>query len=205
MLDPTVTPLFESCDYPAFAKIVGKYRHDLLNRQGNVQLGCNIISRLLARLPDSPTLRAEPVQRTVEIATALVELCHTTTDAVRDVLWFPAEEQLLDADDEVYAQFTAIRSRWEPYDGQAWESLLVTLSESVDPHLTTLTSRLFELGEVLQTLITDSADDDDAGTMLTTISEERDSAADGLQLFMDLMNPDKLVYLPEENRWVSTE
>ena len=204
MLDPTVLPLFESCDYAAFAKIVGKYRHDLLNRQGNVQLGCNIISRFLARLPDFPTLQADSVQRAGELAAGLVEQCRTTTEVVRDVLWFPMEEDLLEAEDEIATRFAAVRSRWQPYDGPAWETLLVTLNESVEPHLTNLETQLAELSEVLQTLITDNGEDGDVGALLATISQELDSAVAGFQLFKDLMNLDKLIYIPENNRWDST-
>lgn len=205
MLDPTITPLFESCDYASFAQHVGKYRHDLLNRQGNVQLGCNIISRFLARLPDSPFLEADSVQQAMALANELVEQCHTTTDAVRDVLWFPEEEQLLSADDEDYARFDALQSQWDPYDGQAWESLLISLSEAITPHVENLGSQLDELRGNVDALLAACAEDEAAATMLTTVSDELESAVDSLQGFADLMDLGKIVYIPEEDRWETTE
>lgn len=190
MIDPNIAHALDPPGYAVFASLANRYCHDILNVQGNAQLGYELTARYLKRLPETPFLDAEKAEEAASIAQELVNGCRQTTEEIREFLHFPPEDTATDH-----------QKRWQPFDVTAWEAFLAGLNAYATPRLERLDTMRSQVAALVRELHADAEGFDDLEAALVNILQELDAAQEASEHFKAYLVAENLVYDPDKNRW----
>ena len=201
MLDPTIAEALKPNSYANFANLVSSYRHDIMNKFGNVQLSHQVVLRLMQRLPDSFTLLSDTAQPALDVAEELLALSQKITDDLRDSLWFPEEDSVDETDEEMQARFVAVKDDRAPYNEQVWAELVTGLQQFLMPLIDEMQGLLADEEKALQALQEEAEDEDNVIKVVMVVISEAAEIPETFNLFRDFLDIDKLTYDPTRHYW----
>jgi hypothetical protein len=124
MAGPQLTKFLAGGDYDTFRTLVRHYNHDVANRISRITTECSIIIRIVEKIPldqvfRDPAYQAEAAPLSEE-AKALIAAVSNS----REFFWPQSDSDTLN------------QERWRPYDGGAWDAMIVEFAAYLQTHLT---------------------------------------------------------------------